>query len=244
VMWYSSRNRFVDNLVTHGRYGTHFMYSHDCVVARNRYVSNVVGVFVMYTHGIHLEGNLIADHSAVGGLGLGLKDSGDVTVRDTRFVHNRVAVHLDNSPGHLERHNVFEGNEFRLSEAAVVFHSSPERNAFLGNSFRNNHVHVRVDGGGHALGMTWLGNDFDDYAGYDLDGDGFGERPYELRRLSSQLTSRQPQLAFLRGTPSLWMVDVASEVSPLLRPQTVLVDERPRLRPDAVLADGPSRRAD
>ena len=52
VVWYSSRNRVAGNSVAGGRYGTHFMYSHDNVVADNRFVGNVVGVFVMYSRAV------------------------------------------------------------------------------------------------------------------------------------------------------------------------------------------------
>ena len=51
--------------------------------------------------------------------------------------------------------------------------------------------------------MAWEGNDFDDYAGYDLDRDGYGDLPYELRSLSGALVSQHPALAFFRGAPAL-----------------------------------------
>ncbi|MGB5523928.1 MAG: NosD domain-containing protein, partial [Polyangiales bacterium] len=49
VVWYSSRNRLVRNTVVRSRYGTHFMYSHDNHVEGNRYIDNVVGIFIMYS---------------------------------------------------------------------------------------------------------------------------------------------------------------------------------------------------
>ncbi|MGD8607974.1 MAG: NosD domain-containing protein, partial [Myxococcales bacterium] len=47
VVWYSSNNRLIRNTVVRSRYGTHFMYSHGNYVEGNRYVDNVVGVFIM-----------------------------------------------------------------------------------------------------------------------------------------------------------------------------------------------------
>jgi nitrous oxidase accessory protein len=231
VMWYSARNRLVRNTVEHGRYGTHFMYSHNCRVEENVYAGNVVGVFIMYTHGIELIENVIAGQSGAGGLGLGLKDADDIVVRGNQFINNRVHLRLDTSPTSLEAVNTVERNHFRLGQVGVSFHGRGDRNRFFRNSFRDNQIQVQVDGGGDALDAEWRENHFDDYRGYDLDGDGLGDIPFELRSFSNELTSRRPQLGFLRGTSALWLIEISSHVSPMFQPKTIVVDATPRLRP-------------
>jgi nitrous oxidase accessory protein len=233
VVWYSSRNRILNNEVRDGRYGTHFMYSHDNHVEGNRYLGNEVGIFVMYSHGIVLTHNLLADASGASGMGLGLKESGNLTVTDNRFLHDTVGIYVDTSPLQLEDHDLFARNELRLSQVAVVFHSSEQRNAFRENVFRDNDVQVQVEGDGDALGVEWAGNDFDDYAGYDLDRDGFGDLPYELRSLSGALVSAHPTLAFFRGSPALALVSAAGQVLPLFAPKPLVRDPRPRTAPFA-----------
>jgi nitrous oxidase accessory protein len=229
VVWYSSRNRLRRNTVTAGRYGTHFMYSHDNVVEDNRFLGNEVGLFIMYSRNISLRGNLLADATGAAGIGLGVKESGNITAVDNRLVHNTVGLYLDSSPLQLEDENLFEGNVFRLGDVGVLFHSSPRRNTFRGNSFRDNHSPAQVEGGGDALEVAWAGNDFDDYAGYDLDGDGVGDVPYELRSLSDELVARYPDLAFFRGSTPLALISAAGRVVPLFAPRTVLRDEAPRM---------------
>lgn len=231
VVWYSSDNVIRGNHVTRGRYGTHFMYSHRNSVDHNLYVGNEVGVFVMYSRNIVLRHNLMADGTGAAGMGLGLKESGNITAFENQFLHNTVGLYLDTSPLQQDEFDVFERNIFRLSEVAVVFHSSETRNTFRTNSFRDNYTQVRVEGGGDALGVTWDGNNFDDYQGFDLDKDGVGDVPYELRSLSSDLVSRYPDLAFFRGSAALSLVSAAGEIIPLLAPKTVLRDEHPRMAP-------------
>ncbi|TAK31483.1 MAG: nitrous oxide reductase family maturation protein NosD [Myxococcaceae bacterium] len=230
VIWYSPDNVVVGNRVAHGRYGTHLMYSSHCTVERNRYVDNMVGVFVMYTHDVLLRGNVIAESTGAAGMGLGLKDSGNITARGNTFARVTAGVYLDGSPNGDDEANTFEDNDFRLAQTAVVFHASQRNNSFLGNRFRDNRVQVAVEGGGDALGTRWESNSFDDYRGYDLDGDGVGDVPYEVRSFSSDLTSRHPALAFFASTPVLALVDAASHIAPLFSPQTILVDRRPRIR--------------
>lgn len=231
VVWYSSHNRVVGNVVRDGRYGTHFMYSHENDVERNVYLGNEVGVFVMYSRGIVLRGNTMADSGGAAGMGLGLKESGNLTIRDNRFVHDTVGIYVDTSPLNVDDHDTFERNAIRLCEVGVIFHSSEQRNAFHQNAFRDNQAQVQVEGEGDALGVDWQGNDFDDYAGYDLDGDGFGDLPYELRSLSGELVSKHPELSFFRGSPALALVSAAGEVLPLFAPKTLVRDPHPRSAP-------------
>jgi nitrous oxidase accessory protein len=229
VVWYSSNNRLVRNTVMRSRYGTHFMYSHGNYVEGNRYLDNVVGVFVMYSREVTLRGNLMARSSGPGGMGLGLKESGNLTIANNAFIANTKAVYMDTSPLEPDDFNTFENNAFFHSEVAVLMHSSEDRNAFLRNRFVSNHAQVQVEGGGNALAVKWLENSFDDYAGYDLDRDGFGDIPYEQRRLSSQLQSTYPQLTFFRGSVTLELLDAISALFPMIEPKTILVDPRPAM---------------
>jgi nitrous oxidase accessory protein len=231
VVWYSPNNRIANNYVEHGRYGTHLMYSHGNQIVGNTYINNLVGVFIMYSRNITIEDNLLADSSGAAGIGLGLKESGNLDVSRNTFLRNSVGLFLDTSPLNLGDANRFHGNVFRLGGIGVQFHSSPTRNEFMRNTFLDNAEQVRVDGRGDALGIEWTENHFDDYQGFDLDGDGFGDLPYELRSLSSRLIAKRPQLQFFRGTVALDLVDVASEVSPLLEPRAIMTDSRPRLSP-------------
>jgi nitrous oxidase accessory protein len=239
VVWYSSGNHIVGNRIERGRYGTHLMYSHRNQIAENAYVGNVTGIFLMYSRDVTVSDNLIAEAAGAAGFGLGLKESGNLQVVGNRFLADTVGVYADTSPLYLQDRNLFEANVFRYDQVGVIFHSSEDRNAFRANDFRDNGVAVRVEGRGDALRVTWAGNYFDDYAGYDLDGDGVGDVPYELRSLSSDLVAERAALAFYRGTPALGLVETIGRVVPLFTPRLLLVDPSPRMAPvaEASLAD-------
>lgn len=230
VIWYSTDNRLVGNTVVRSRYGTHFMWSHGNHLEANRYLDNVVGVFVMYSRNVTLRDNLVARSSGPGGMGLGIKESGNLTVTNNALIANTKGVYIDTAPLEPDDFNTFENNAFFHSEVAVLMHSSETRNRFLANTFVSNQSQVQVEGGGNALGVDWKGNSFDDYAGYDMDGDGFGDIPYELRRLSSELQGTYPQLQFFRGAATLELLDAISALFPMAEPQTMLIDPRPRMR--------------
>ncbi|MBK7973153.1 MAG: nitrous oxide reductase family maturation protein NosD [Deltaproteobacteria bacterium] len=232
VVWYSRGNRIEHNLVVRGRYGTHFMYSHDNQVVRNRYVDNVVGVFVMYSRDLNLDGNVLAGSGGAAGMGIGLKESGNVRVTGNALIRDTVGIYVDTSPLNEADHNHFERNAIRFAASAVVFHGRASRNHFTDNSFRDNLTQVECRGGTDARDAEWRGNDFDDYAGYDFDGDGYGDVPYELRSMSANLIGHHPGLAYFRGGLALFAVDTVNHVLPLFHPTTLLIDPRPRMRSD------------
>ena len=230
VVWYSPGNRLEGNFVTGGRYGTHFMYSSRNTVRGNTYLHNLVGVFVMYCDNVEVSGNLVAAASPGEGLGIGLKEAGNVRASHNRFIRCPTGVFVDTSPIQVSHLNSFADNAFEFCETGVTFHSSEKRNEFTGNAFVGCTTAVRVDGHGDATGVRWAGNYFEDYAGYDLDGDGVGDVPHEPRSLSNQLTSTRENFQFFRGTPALGLLDVVSRVLPVLTPKVLFTDQAPLLR--------------
>ncbi len=232
VVWYSANNTFLRNEIRGGRYGTHFMYSHDNRVEANRYVANVVGIFAMYSRGLSIRANVIADSGGAAGVGLGAKESGNLIVEGNWLVANTVGIYLDTSPLHPDERNRFSGNAIRFGEVGVVFHGRAERNRFESNRFADHHVPVRVEGRGSARDAVWHGNDFDDYAGYDLDGDGIGDLPYVLRNLEADLAIHAPSIRYFRGTPAMTLVEWIGRAVPLFQPTILLEDPAPAMRID------------
>jgi nitrous oxidase accessory protein len=229
VAWYAPGNRFADNEIARGRYGIHFMYSHDCRVEGNRFDANVVGVFVMYSRGVRLEENEIRRSAGAAGMAIGVKEAGRIAVRRNLLADNTVGLYLDQSPLDPRDHNWIEDNVFAAHDRAIVFLGGAARNHFTGNTLRGNAVQVALDGGGDASAAEWRGNYYDDYLGYDLDGDGTGDIPHEERSLGAQWTTRAPALALFRGTPALALVEWLGGAVPLFRPMTLLSDPEPRM---------------
>jgi nitrous oxidase accessory protein len=206
------------------------MYSHHNQVSGNRYLGDVVGVFVMYSHDVVIADNLVADAGGAAGMGIGLKDSGNLEVRHNALVHDHTGLYLDQTPLQQGHTLAVNDNLFARCDGSIRFHASGHHDVFRGNDFIDDTTTVEVEGGGDSADVTWAGNYFDDYAGYDLDGDGLGDVAYEARSLEDELVARAPSLAFFRGTAALGAADAVTRMVPLYPRRVLLVDPAPRMR--------------
>jgi nitrous oxidase accessory protein len=229
VIWYSSNNRILDNEVRDCRYGTHLMYSHDNRVEGNKYVNNTVGLFSMYSRRLHLENNIFAASSGSAGIGLGMKESSNLTLVNNLFIGNERGLYFDNSPFEKDTTIEVRENKFYFSSVALDFHESPKNVILKDNLFRSNWSLISVSGRGDAMAVETSGNDFDGYRGYDLDDDGYGDIPFEERSMSEQLISAHESLALFRGTPASGMLEAIGQLLPLYQPVALLRDEKPAM---------------
>lgn len=230
AIWFSDETDVTDNTVRDSRYGLHYMNSQRNRFARNAFVRNEVGAFIMYSDDITFRDNLFADARGPWGRGLGFKDADHIVAERNVIVKNAIGLSLDNSP-HLEgADNRFRDNLFAYNDVAVGLLPSVHGNEFHDNRFVDNVQSVSVSGGGSALGNSWSRNYWSDYAGFDADRDGFGDTPFVQDRLSDDMMARNPELQLFNAGLAATALNTLSRVLPLLAPQPVVVDSFPRLR--------------
>lgn len=228
VVWYSRRVLLEGNTVRHSRYGSHFMYAHDSVVRDSHIENNVVGIFVMYSARLHVERNVLAGARGAAGVGIGFKESDAVDVHDNWLVANTTGVYLDETPRSANARVSFRGNRFALNDVALRFHGVREPLDLSDNAFLHNATLVDVEGGGDALAAHFSHNYYSDYVGYDLDRDGFGDVAYQVKRLSGDLVSAQPALAFFQGTAAMSLLDAVATAVPMFASRLLIEDATPR----------------
>jgi nitrous oxidase accessory protein len=236
VLWYSKRLTIRDNRVTEGRYGLHFMYCHDAVVAGNQLRGNSVGAFLMYSRRLRLSENWIAGNRGVSGYGIGLKDMDDSRVSANVLAGNKVGIFLEHSTG------AFEGNLLADNDKGVLIFTSARGNRFEANTFAENGEQVVVEGTSETMTTNlWRGNFWSDYRGYDADGDGRGDLAYRPSRLFERLSDRNHGLRLFADSPSARAIDFAARIFPVFEPKAKFADESPRMQPyppPLVLAGG------
>lgn len=227
VVWYSRDNLIARNDVRGGRYSLHFMYSQTNRVEDNRYEGNSVGIFLMYSDGVIVRNNLIANAAGATGVGIGFKETSDVSIEDNRVLYCAVGLYLDVSPYQPGTSNRIRNNLVAYNGVAVRFLNDWEGNIFIGNRFQGNIVQLAVEGGKTANRNHWDGNFWDDYEGFDRDSDGIGDTPYVLYDYADRLWMDLPPAQFFKGSPVLEVLDFLERLAPLSTPNLMVRDERP-----------------
>jgi nitrous oxidase accessory protein len=219
---------FKGNRLHHSRYGSHYMNSYYNLWEDNDSYYNRGGLALMEVrnqvvrgnrtwgnldHGIMLrtmqdsviENNIVAGNDR----GLFIYDVEYVSIKGNLVVDNHVGVHL--SAGSTR--NVVQGNDFIGNREQVRYVGS-----------RDEHW------GGTSASEATKGNHWSNYLGWDRNGDGVGDIPYEANDLVDRLQWQHPAMKLLLGSPAVQALRLVGQQFPVLRAPSV-VDTYPAMQP-------------
>jgi nitrous oxidase accessory protein len=207
------------------RYGLHFMYSDACHYRSNLFRANGSGVAVMYSSRVEMIGNRFEESWGSAAYGLLLKEMDDSRVIGNRFARNTIGLVAEGANRLEARDNDFVDDGWAIRLTASTADARFTGNNFIGNTFD-------VTTNSRDLSSVFAGNYWDQYHGYDLGRDGYGDVPHRPVRLFSLIVEHnEPSLLLLRSV-FVRVLDVAERALPVLTPET-LADERPAMRPFA-----------
>lgn len=230
VVWYSSGNLFRNNLGRRSRYSIHFMFADNNEVVGNRFYDNAVGVYLMYTEGVNVRNNVISHATGATGMGLGFKEASAAVIEGNEIIYCAIGVHSDLSPFQPGTTIEFRDNRIAYNGIGMQFTSELGGNVAGGNVFEGNLTHV-AQVGRNTNGLNqWRGNHWDDYQGFDRDGDNVGDTPYELYAFADRIWMEIPQARFFKTSPALELLDFLERLAPFSSPDLMLRDESPRFR--------------
>ncbi|TAK75318.1 MAG: nitrous oxide reductase family maturation protein NosD [Dehalococcoidia bacterium] len=232
---FASHNHVERNSVVNARYGIHYMYADHNTFVDNVFRDSVAGGAIMFSRDITFRGNEFAyNRSAASGFGLLFKDVDDVEMTDNLVHHNRLGITLEGAPhtpgGTVTlTHNLVGFNDVALELATTT------RVTFSENTFVGNLEQVTATGGSVEHLNTWSiegrGNFWDDYQGYDADGDGVGDIAFQYDGAFDDLARRNEWVRAYSYTPARTALDQAARWFPAFRPAPSVIDAHPLIRP-------------
>ncbi|HRJ24570.1 MAG TPA: nitrous oxide reductase family maturation protein NosD [Thauera sp.] len=214
---------FRDNKLHHSRYGTHYMNAYDNLWENNETWMNRGGLALMEVRRLTVRNNRAwanSDH------GIMLR-----TIQDSVIENNVVAGNQRGFFIYDAEYNTLRGNTVVDNVVGIHLWAGSKNNVVERNDFIFNREQVRYVG---ARDMVWgeqEGNHWGNYLGWDRDGDGIGDVPYEANDLVDRLTWRHPMMKLLLGSPAVQTLRMVAQQFPLLRAQSV-VDPNPRMEPN------------
>jgi len=231
VIWYSHGNEITKNTGKHGRYSLHFMYAGKNLVKDNHYEFNSVGIFFMYSKDTIAIGNTIKSSLGATGMGIGLKDVSNFTLKDNTIIYCAQGLYIDRSPLEPDTHNWIENNQILYNAEAIHFHSMSEDNIIKNNILMGNIEDIVNDSRGSKTNKNEIvSNYWDNYEGFDRDGDNIGDTPHQVYQYADQLWVYNPDVKFFYGSPVISMLNFLAKLAPFTKPLFLLEDKKPIVR--------------
>jgi len=230
VIWYSHGNTIEENYGEYCRYSLHFMYAGKNYVHNNSYRYNSVGIFFMYSKDTIATGNTIKSSLGATGMGIGLKDVSNFTIKNNTILYNAQGIYIDRSPFEPDTNNFIENNKILYNAEALHFHSLSENNIIKNNTLLGNIEDIVNDSRGSKTNDNdFEGNYWDSYEGFDRDGDGIGDTSHKVYQYADKLWLYNPEVKFFYGSPVISLLNFLAKLAPFSEPIFLLEDKKPRL---------------
>ena len=208
------KNSVKDTVIHHLRYGLHYMFCDGNTIENVLSYENLAGCALMYSRGMLVRGNAFIKNRSASAVGLLLKDLNDSVIESNLFLGNVTAIFIDNSHRNLFRNNQLYGNDL-----AIQLYPSSLENTFTKNNFINNLSPILLVG--VRTTTKWaqdgLGNYWDNYNGYDLNGDGIGDISYHIQDVFQLLAGTHPGLRLYLDSPTARAIAFSESVFPIIR---------------------------
>ena len=219
----SHRAVFRGNRLHHSRYGTHYMNSYHNLWEDNDVYFNRGGLALMEVRDQVVRNNRAwgnSDH------GIMLRTIQDTVVENNVVAGNARGFFIYDAEYNTLRGNLVVDNLVGMHVWAGSKNNQAERNDFVANREQVRYVAARDEVWGRREGNHWS-----NYLGWDRNGDGIGDVPYEANDLVDRLAWRHPMMKLLLASPAVQTLRMVGRQFPLLRAPSI-VDPNPRMRPD------------
>lgn len=213
---------FRGNKLHHSRYGTHYMNSYYNLWEDNESWLNRGGLALMEVRDQVVRNNRAwanSDH------GIMLR-----TIQDSLVENNVVAGNARGFFIYDAEYNTLRGNLVADNIVGVHLWAGSFRNVVEGNDFISNREQVRYVASRDETWGAKEGNHWSNYVGWDRNGDGIGDVPYEANDVVDRLSWRHPMMKLLLASPAVQTLRMVGQQFPLLRAPSI-VDPNPRMEP-------------
>ena len=230
VVWYSHGNEIISNYGKGGRYSLHFMYAGKNLIKNNTYEMNSVGLFFMYSQDSIAIGNTIKSAQGATGMGIGMKDVSNFTIKDNTIIYCAQGLYVDRSPFEPDTHNYISGNKLLYNSEAVHFHSLCENNVIKNNTILGNIEDIINDSKNDKRNENEIvGNYWDNYEGFDNNDDGIGDTPHKVFKYADQMWIYNSDVKYFYGSPVISLLNFLAKLAPFTKPLFLMEDKQPKI---------------
>ncbi|HJV74318.1 MAG TPA: nitrous oxide reductase family maturation protein NosD [Noviherbaspirillum sp.] len=213
---------FRGNKIHHLRYGTHYMNTDKSTWENNETYLNRGGLALMEVRELRVRNNKAwgnTDH------GIMLRTIQDSVIENNIVAGNARGFFIYDAEFNTLSNNLVINNQVGAHISAGSANNKVDANDFIGNREQVKFVASRDVEWGKSQGNYWS-----NYSGWDQNGDGRGDVPYEANDVVDRLNWQYPLLKLLLSSPSIQTLRFVAQQFPLLRAPSI-VDKQPRMLP-------------
>jgi nitrous oxidase accessory protein len=192
----------------------------------NIFTENGAGVAVMYSRQIKMHDNKFTGNTGPAAYGILLKEVHESEIFNNEFKKNTVGIYMEGSNRSLFRSNDISENGWALRIMGDCENNLFTQNNFVGNTFD---VTTNSDHNWNSLNENYWSH----YDGYDLNRDGYGDRPYRVVSLSSVILEKVDSSYILMNSFLFNLMDQVERALPSLIPES-MKDEKVLMTPAKV----------
>ncbi len=228
VLTNSPFNKITGNTITYGRMGMELIFSPAVEISENKISYNDHGIVGVYSDSLYIHHNRIQHQNKLRGSAIAVKGSSLSRIEYNEILDCAIAL-TANAPIFPENILFIEGNTFAYNDVGLFFYGDKGGHIIKSNRFEGNFQDVAVTYFTAALDNVWEGNYWQDYVGFDRNGDGFGDVPHSVFLYSDWIWMDRSMAKFFRGSPTLELIDFVERLAPFSKPVMVYEDPMPRM---------------
>jgi nitrous oxidase accessory protein len=223
----STDSTLSDNYIHDLRFGIHYMYSHDNRVTGNHTSNTRTGYALMQSKKL-----MVTENRSVNDINYGIL----MNFITYSYIENNVVLSVARGKGFVSGgapvkgaegkgifiynslYNTIRGNHFSDNDIGIHLTAGSEDNRIHGNGFVGNRTQVKyVATREQEWSLDGHGNYWSDYLGWDLNGDGIGDRFYEPNDAVDKLLWKYPLARMLMNSPAVQTLRWVQEQFPVLQ---------------------------
>lgn len=229
VLMRSNNNTLENNYINECRYALFAQHSKNILINDNRVKDSAVGVFLEASRDINVTNNSVkGHHGSHTSLGILLKAASNIHVEKNIVAECNQALYIDNSPKIRDTKNKILENKIIYSTRGLDFKNYSVKNIVKRNEIFGNMDNIMSDSRSGLTNKNDIEENYwDDYEGFDKNGDNIGDTVYKKHLYLDALLHTNKDLGFFYGSVTLSMLEFLLKIAPFIEPLFIAEDKKP-----------------
>ena len=225
---YSHNNIISQNHTEFSHYALFIDLSNDNIIDENHYEFNTVGIIFMGAKNTKITNNIITKSFGAASMGVLIKGVSEFVFENNIVSYNTKGIYIDAKHNETNIKRFINNNEISYNKEAITFHGAIKQNKITNNVIVGNIDDVIKGVRGNFTSQNIVKNNYwDNYAGFDINGDNIGDSSYKIFQYADRLWHYNNKIKYFYASPVISMLNFLLQIAPFIEPIVLLEDTAP-----------------